>query len=39
LRIFVSTSVADIGDARLPRSFAFVPHSPNYGEKAASATT
>src|ERR1700730_9822461 len=39
LRIFISTAVTDIGDASLPRSSAFVPHSRDYGGKAAPATT
>jgi hypothetical protein len=39
LRIFVSTAVAGIGDASLPRRSTFVPQSRNSGEKAAPATT
>jgi len=39
LRIFVSTAVAGIGDADLPRPSAFVPHRRAYCGKAASATT
>jgi hypothetical protein len=39
LRIFVSTVVAGIGDASLPRSSAFVPHLRDYDGKAASVTT
>src|SRR4030095_11548654 len=39
LRIFVSTAVADIGDAGLQRSSAFVPHSRYYCGKADPATT
>src|SRR5437660_240318 len=34
LRIFVSTAVAGIGDASLPRSSASVPHSRDYNEQA-----
>src|SRR5260370_41336702 len=39
VRFFVPPFIPRIGDASLPRSSAFVPHSRGYGGKAAPATT